>query len=71
MEEGRFVITKVIVKVPSGDDDSTNDESDSQKKRSVRDTETVVALEPDNLKVISKGVLEGTYFSFNYINLHI
>ncbi len=52
------MISKVFVKLPSGDD-SSNDESDSQKKRNVRDTEAAAASEPDNIKVISKGVLEG------------
>ena len=60
VEDGRFVITKVFVKIPSANDNESDDsqQKKKKKKRSVADTESVVG-EPDDLKVISKGVLEG------------
>lgn len=51
------MITKVFVKIPSANDNESDD-SQQKKKRSVAETESVVG-EPDDLKVISKGVLEG------------
>ena len=53
------MITKVFVKIPSANDNESDDsQQKKKKKRSVAETESVVG-EPDDLKVISKGVLEG------------